>query len=1201
MGKAFDVDGFGSLSGNEAFVRIVSMSIQHHFSKRFRAVYSICIAAFFVGWASSFQVFAQAPEIFQVVHPAGRAINGIGGGETLIYGEACVTDSAGNTYVTGSFTGTATFGTNSYSNLGGYGWEDAYLAKYGPDGQVLWSHAFGSDYRESGRALALDGAGGVYLAGYSTGSGITFSQDSVATNIVYGAQNSPTMFLARFDGAGNALWAQRAGLWQPSTFSGITNANVWPSSLAVDASGNLFVAGRFTGNPMVGGELVPSQFSKITYTNGVVLMNKFQTTGTKTEDMFLAKFSPAGSVLWATNYGGTDVDWISGIALDSLGNTYAAGAFNKTTTIGGSTFTNLGYAPFVSKFGPNGAVLWSSSLSEPTNSNPGRAWSVTVDSANRATVAFQTTALTFRLGTNSFTNNLSSPSFSGTVASGAVQFAPDGAVRWLRRLPFNIDGANNAFGLTVVHDRDDNLLFRGYANLWTNTYNLGTRGLIVYKTAADGTPVWTNFVPAILGTSFVDDSANKLQSQPAISLDGLGRISVAGTLTGDKTTVAGIGWTNLTTAFTHGFGYNMYLLRMESNYVAVAPQFVNQPTNLVFQPPSGFTNSALARAWPVAAYRWYMVSNGLAVHIGTNLPFVLPKPTSIAHVASYYCVASNAIQQTTSTVFTAQAQLGLYPLTNYSSTVLLGGSTVFSVNATGTTAFTYQWRKNGTNLTGANASSLLVNYPDAASGTNRYDVIACNDFGCLTSTPPATVMVKPFGALDPTFPGGLVGRQLFVETGGAVLAGGKNLVRYSTAGVVETNGFYDPSPPSPGAVGFFYPANIGGGGPNLAFNRDPDGKIIVGGHFTRLNTNGSTGPALNRMVRFNADGTIDSGFNAGTGPAIAIGFPLDNTYSVLVRAIVRQSDGKYLVGGIFNTFNGVARTNLVRLNSNGSVDLSFQGPVFDTSTSPGAQAGVRAILIRPAGGLLVGHDYRGVGGIYFRPCIVGLTDDGAMDSAFNDNLPVDPSTPNWGSYATGRALALQKDGKILFAGQFGFQVSGASYTRVARFNGNGSLDATFNQTNYINPAVNAVAVAPDGKILFGGDNQPIRRVDANGKNDPSFVSEALFTSSQLEAIAVDGDKIYVTGAFGLYRLLGALPSTTVPGPTFSAGTAVRLPDGKFSFSTCAQAGQTIVIEASTNLVNWVPVATNAVAGDCILFTDSEAPLIPNRFYRVVAP
>lgn len=1136
---------------------------------------------------------AQAPEILFATHPANRTVNGVNTGETIVQGYACVSDAVGNTFAAGSFVGTTVFGTNSFVNTGGYGYGDVVLTKYSPSGEVLWARRAGGTFAESGRAVALDGAGGVYLVGMTGSPSVP-----IGTNVtVYGNQGFQTMFLARYDGDGNLLWATRGGTWRQTYASADNTANVWPNALAVDAAGNPVVVGRFDGNPMIGGVLNSNQFSIPVYTNGVVLSNKFQTFSTRTEDIFLAKFSPAGSILWATNHGSTNVDYASGVALDSSDNIYVAGAFNKFTTLGASNFTNSGYAPFLARFSPSGAPVWASNLSEPTNNNAGRAWSVVVDASNRVTVAFQTPTLTFRLGTNAFTNNVSSPSFSGVTAGGFAQFDTNGTLRWMRRLPINTDGSANSFGITLARDTT-NIFVRSVANLWTNEFNLGSRGLFLMKANQDGVPQWTNFL-GVGSVGYLDDTANELRALPVISLDGGGRLSVFGTISGDPTTTGFVGWTNISKAFTNGFGYNQLLFRVESNYLAVAPQFIDQPTNYVFQPPQGITNSALARAWPAPVYRWYMVSNGVTVRITNSVTqnifanqFAF-SPTTLANVTEYFCVASNLLQQSTSSVFVAQAKLALYPLTNFSPNVLIGGSTTFSINATGTSAFSYQWRLNGTNLPGATSQSLVVNYPTTNSGTNRYDVIVCNAFGCLTSTPPATVTVKQFGTFDTAYTVGQAGLRVFVEPGGSVLSAGNQLIRYTTNGVVVTNGFYNPF-----VTQFTYPPSIGGGGPRVGFGRDSDGKIVVGGHFTKLNTNGSTGPALNRLVRFNADSTIDTNFNVGTGPATSTS-PVDNTFSVLVRTVVPLPGGKYLVGGLFTSFNGVARTNLVRLNNDGSVDLSFQGPWFASPTSPGAQAGVRAIALRPGGGIVVAHEYQSVGGIANRPCIVGLTDNGGMDTAFNANLPIDQSLPAWGSFSTGRALVIQPDGKIILGGQFGFQVTGTNFGPVARFNANGTHDASFRQTNFISGAVNAVALQPDGMVLFGGDNMPMRRVGANGTNDLNFAGESLFSSSQMEGITVDGDRIYVIGAFGLYRLFGTLPTTVVPQPSFSAGTAVKLPNGQFGFTTCGQPGQTLVIQASTNLVNWDSISTNTVVSGCIDFLDTQAPQIPNRYYRVI--
>src|SRR5689334_12016668 len=86
----------------------------------------------------------------------------------------------------------------------------------------------------------------------------------------------------------------------------------------------------------------------------------------------------------------------------------------------------------------------------------------------------------------------------------------------------------------------------------------------------------------------------------------------------------------------------------------------------------------------------------------------------------------------------------------------------------------------------------------------------------------------------------------------------------------------------------------------------PDGKIIIVGVFQQVN-----GTRTNGIARLNADGTLDTSFNPGTGSSSAI------------RTLALQPDGKIIVAGAFTTFNGQTVNRIVRLNSNGSIDSSF--------------------------------------------------------------------------------------------------------------------------------------------------------------------------------------------------------------------------------------------------------------------------------------
>lgn len=103
-----------------------------------------------------------------------------------------------------------------------------------------------------------------------------------------------------------------------------------------------------------------------------------------------------------------------------------------------------------------------------------------------------------------------------------------------------------------------------------------------------------------------------------------------------------------------------------------------------------------------------------------------------------------------------------------------------------------------------------------------------------------------------------------------------------------------------------------------------DGKVVVGGRF--FNFNGTT---RRHIARLNADGSLDTTFNPGTGPN-----------NIQIISIIIQPDGKMLLCGDFTSFAGVPRVGLVRLNADGTVDTGFDtgvgatGPTYGTLVQP---------------------------------------------------------------------------------------------------------------------------------------------------------------------------------------------------------------------------------------------------------------------------
>lgn len=183
----------------------------------------------------------------------------------------------------------------------------------------------------------------------------------------------------------------------------------------------------------------------------------------------------------------------------------------------------------------------------------------------------------------------------------------------------------------------------------------------------------------------------------------------------------------------------------------------------------------------------------------------------------------------------------------------------------------------------------------------------------------------------------------------------------------------------------------------------PDGKILIGGNFTRVN-----GVGRNRIARLNADGSLDTTFNPGGGT--------DNT----VFSITLQPDGKIVVGGFFTRFNGTNRNNIIRLNSDGSLDTNFNLFLENTGF-------IITTFLLSDGKILVGGFYQLSGDLNFST-ILRLNSDGSPDSSFNFG--------GSGGNSTVRDIKLQPDGKILISGNF-TAYNGTPRGRVARLNADG--------------------------------------------------------------------------------------------------------------------------------------------------------------------
>ncbi|MBS0661259.1 MAG: choice-of-anchor D domain-containing protein [Verrucomicrobia bacterium] len=190
--------------------------------------------------------------------------------------------------------------------------------------------------------------------------------------------------------------------------------------------------------------------------------------------------------------------------------------------------------------------------------------------------------------------------------------------------------------------------------------------------------------------------------------------------------------------------------------------------------------------------------------------------------------------------------------------------------------------------------------------------------------------------------------------------------------------------------------------------RQPDGKVLVVGAFNLVG-----GVPRNRMARLNADGSLDPTF----APVFA-----NSPLNPAVSSLTLQPDGRILVTGLFNSVNGVPRSNFARLNADGSLDAL-------TADTDGL---VVMAMPQPDGGLVLAGSFGQVQGVA-RSLLARLTPAGSVDPGFQV-----PALPNVAEIA---ALVQQVDGRLLVAGQGPSGGPGA----YVRLNADGSLDPTFGQ------------------------------------------------------------------------------------------------------------------------------------------------------------
>ena len=269
-----------------------------------------------------------------------------------------------------------------------------------------------------------------------------------------------------------------------------------------------------------------------------------------------------------------------------------------------------------------------------------------------------------------------------------------------------------------------------------------------------------------------------------------------------------------------------------------------------------------------------------------------------------------------------------------------------------------------------------------------------------------------------------------------------------------------------------------------------DGKIVVAG-------SSQLGDSRILLIRYNSNGSLDTTFSGDGIATIDVSEGEDRASAVAI-----QSDGKIVAAGLTEAPNGTFNIILLRFNSNGTLDTTFSGdgivvtdltPSDDIASGVAIQSNNRIVVVGRTGGLLAAN-----GDIV----LARYNSNGALDTSFGAG---GVSIRDLGGNESATALAIQSDGKIVTAGP-----TGNGDFLLLRSNSDGTLDNTFGGGDGVvttdfssgTGGARAVAIQADGKIVAAGlasgsssTDFAIARYNSNGTLDATFSGDGILTTN----------------------------------------------------------------------------------------------------------
>lgn len=349
--------------------------------------------------------------------PAPKWVDDFGGtGDSKPTG--MVVDKQNNIYISGYFSGTVDFdpkaGVKKLTSVGGY---DIYVAKYKPDGTLVWAESMGGNGLDQVNCMAIDKNGNITLTGQFQSTNL--DADPGPGVFTLSSVGSDDIFAIHLDNTGKFLWAKSIG--GAETDRG--------EEVATDSQGNIILTSIFQSPIAVGSSSYSSSSGAY---NGLII-----------------KYNPSGAVLWSVNIGSPGDSGAFGVRTDNNDNIAISGVFSGTANFNPlGTVNNItastNDAPFVAEYNSSGNLIWVHSGNGNLSTNQSV---ISVDNNNN--VYFSAA-------------NRSVLTFNGGVTINPGMFIAKYSSAGKFRFAKSINGPGSGYVYQLVNDQNNNVYFAGY-------------------------------------------------------------------------------------------------------------------------------------------------------------------------------------------------------------------------------------------------------------------------------------------------------------------------------------------------------------------------------------------------------------------------------------------------------------------------------------------------------------------------------------------------------------------------------------------------------------------------------------------------------------------------------------------------------------------------------------------------------------------